>query len=190
MCPRSSRSPFPVSAPICYWFLEFCAHFSVSGFSVSFLSLVGTLWRAVGVSVLPVFLLFLSGPHFLFLPPSLPPSAPLFSLPPAPGSPWATGPCSGSSASSSLAWPRGLCCCSTSSSKAGVVGSLARAGDKSAEMGRSGSTRSGKCGLTLGGSQLPSGAFDSSPCSREAENQPMMWASDPSFFNSHTPPHI
>lgn len=99
-----------------------------------------------------------------------PPPTPL----PAACSPWAFWPCSGGSASSFLAWLGGLCCCIASSSKAGVAGGQAGAGGKSPGMGRSGFTRSGKCGLTLGGSQFPLVMLDSSPCRREAVNQPMM----------------
>lgn len=111
-----------------------------------------------------------------------PPSFPLhLPTPPLPAAclPWATWPCSGSSASSSRAWVRGLCCCNTSCSTTGGVGGLAEARGKSPGMGRSGFTRSGICGLMLGGCQFPSAILDSSPCRREAENQPMMWASDP-----------
>lgn len=129
------------------------------------------------LSCLHFSLLILSGLHSLALltvSPTPPPPPPLL---PAACSPWATWPCSGSSASSSLAWLRGLCCCSISSSKTEGVGGQAEAGVRSPGMGRSGFTRSGKCGLMLGGSQLPSGVFGSSRCRREAENQPMTWAS-------------
>lgn len=98
-----------------------------------------------------------------------------------PGSPWATWPCSPGSASTSLAWTRGLCCCSTTSSKDGAVGGPAGAGDESPDMGRSGSARSGKCGLALGGGQ----GGDSSPC-RGGRERTIQTSEGPRLH--HTPP--
>ena len=135
------------------------------GFQSRPFSVVRTL--AVAVSS------FLPGSHALPLP-TLPPR-PLFS-------PGATWPCSGGSASRSLAWLRGLCCWSTSSSKPGFAGTLAEARAKSPGAGRSGFTRSGTCVLNLGGSQFPSAGFDSSPCRTEAENQPRTGVSDSIFL--------
>lgn len=160
--------------PICHWFLELCIHFCFWVFQSLPFSLVGTFWLALSLGL---------ASHFLSLPTILPTALPHSHTPlPAACSPWATWPCSGSSASSSRAWLRGLCCCSTSCSTTGGGGGQAEARGKSPGMGRSGFTRSGICGLMLGGCQFPSAILDSSPCRREAENQPMMWASDPIFL--------
>lgn len=135
--PASLRPHLPLSALSLSTrsFPELCAHSLLSWFSVSSLSAVRTL--AVAVSS------FLPGSHAPL--PTLPPRPPLFS-------PGATWPCSGGSASRSLAWLRGLCCWSTSSSKPGFAGTPAEARAKSPGVGRSGFTRSGTCVLNLGGS--------------------------------------